>query len=113
MPKSGKKVVKNKKKSRSKGGTFKFPVDQIHRLLCEVECANCIKNEASVFLSAALEYLTAELLEGACRFACVRKQNAINPRDLKLALSFDSELNETWPNNIIAEGGTISKYQKM
>ena len=55
--------VKNKAKSRSSREGLQFPVRLIHRLLRKGNYAKRVGAGATVYLTAVMEYLAAEVLE--------------------------------------------------
>ena len=70
-----------KKKSRSSRGGLQFPVGRIHRLLNERKpSSNRISDSAPVYLTAVLEYLTAEILVLASKVTNDHCRQQIIPR---------------------------------
>uniref|UniRef100_A0A8D0KN21 Histone H2A n=1 Tax=Salvator merianae TaxID=96440 RepID=A0A8D0KN21_SALMN len=84
-----------------------FPVGRIGRLLKKGNYANRIGTEASVYLAAVLEYLTAEILELSGNAAHENKKKRIGPRHIQLAVRNDDELNKLFSGVTISEGGVL------
>ena len=59
------KVGRTKVTSRSSRAGLQFPVGRIDRLLYTGNYAKCVGTGASIYLAAALEHLSAEVLESA------------------------------------------------
>merc|ERR550514_2486758 len=96
-----------KSKSKSTKAGLQFPVGRIARYLRKGRYASRIGAGAPVFLSAVLEYLTAELLELAGNAARDNKKTRIVPRHIQLAIRNDEELNKLMANVTIASGGVL------
>merc|ERR550514_2674857 len=96
-----------KSKSKSTKAGLQFPVGRIARYLRKGRYASRIGAGAPVFLSAVLEYLTAELLELAGNAARDNKKQRIIPRHIQLAVRNDEELNKLMANVTIASGGVL------
>ncbi len=93
--------------SRSKKAGLVFPVGLIDRKLKEMGVAKRIGSGAPVFLSAVLEYLTAEVLELAGNTCKDMKKGRICPRHIQLAIHKDEELEKYLGNITIASGGVL------
>ena len=93
--------------SRSAKAGLTFPVGRVHRLLRRGNYAQRIGSGAPVYLTAVLEYLTAEILELAGNAARDNKKTRIIPRHLQLAIRNDDELNKLLGNVTIAQGGVL------
>lgn len=104
---------KAKSKTRSSRAGLQFPVGRMHRLLKKGHYAERIGSGAPVYLSAVLEYLTAEILELAGNAARDNKKSRIIPRHLQLAIRNDEELNKLLSNVTIAQGGVLPNIQAI
>lgn len=62
---------------------------------------------ASVYLTAVLEYLTAELLELSGKVAQQHKKKRITPRAVTLAVRHDDELSQLLGNVTFSQGGVV------
>lgn len=95
---------KEKKSIESKIG-LQFRVSRFKRHLRRGRYAKRISAGSAVYLTAAIEYLVAEVLEVAGHMAVHHKKKRIIPRHIKLAISEDEELDQLLSNVVIAEGG--------
>jgi len=94
-------------RSRSYRAGVQFPVGRIHRRLHAGGYADRIGAGAPVYLSAVLEYLTAEILELAGNAARDNKRQRIIPRHIQLAVRNDVELNQLLRDVTISGGGVL------
>ena len=83
-------VEKKKVTSRATKAGLNFPVSRINRRLRDSRASKRVAAAAPVFMSAVLEYATAEILELASNNLGKRKRIAIN--DILLAIRSDAEL---------------------
>jgi histone H2A len=98
----------NKKiETRSHRAGLQFPVGRVHRHLKQGRYAERIGEGAPVYLSAVLEYLTAEILEISGNIARDFKKQRIVPRHIQLAIRNDEELNNLLQHVVISYGGVI------
>ncbi|XP_067835248.1 histone H2A-like [Heptranchias perlo] len=102
-----------KAKSRSSRAELQFPVSSFHRLLRKGNSAERVGAGAPVYLTAVLEYLTAEILELADNPARDNKKTRIILRHLQLAIRNDEELNKLLGGVTIAPGGMLSNIQAV
>merc|ERR1712039_793743 len=61
----------------------------------------------SIYLTAVIEYLTAEILELAGNAAKDQKKNRIIPRHIQLAIRSDEELSKYLKDVTISGGGVV------
>ena len=101
-----------KKGGKSTGGASKkagltFPVGRIGSLLRKGRYAKRVSQGAAVFLTAALEYLTAETLELASK-TVAKGSKRITPRALTLAIRHDADLGALLKDVTISRGGVAA-----
>ena len=94
-----------KKNTLSKKAGLQFPVARIHSALKKGKYGEHINKMASVYLTAVIEYLVAEVLELAGGQAKDFNKNRITPRHIQLAVRSDPELNELLKDVTICNGG--------
>merc|ERR1712154_649288 len=63
--------------------------------------------QAAVYLAAAIEYCTSELLEMGTKVASKGKKSTLKPRHIALAVRNDDELNKLLATVTIASGGVV------
>uniref|UniRef100_A0A0D9W1Y0 Histone H2A n=1 Tax=Leersia perrieri TaxID=77586 RepID=A0A0D9W1Y0_9ORYZ len=93
--------------SRSAKAGLQFPVGRVARYLKTGKYAERVGGGAPVYLSAVLEYLSAEVLELAGNAARDNKKNRIVPRHIQLAVRNDEELSKMLGSVTIAAGGVL------
>ncbi|CAF1080584.1 unnamed protein product [Rotaria sordida] len=94
--------------SRATRAGIIFPVSRIHRQLRSLPSApKRITQGASVYLSAVIEYLVAELLELSGNAARDCRRTRIIPRHILLAYANDYELNRLLSNCILPDSGVL------
>ena len=70
-----------------------------------------LTSQSPVYLAAAIEYLTAEILENASSYAKDNKRVRISIRDLEMGVRNDKELNDFFiKNNITFLGGGVLPF---
>lgn len=108
------------KKSGSKPKSdLVFPVGRIGSLLRRGQYARRVGASAAVYLTAVLEYLTAELLELTVKAATPAKKDGkqapvprLNPRILTLAVRHDEDLGALLKNVTVSRGGVLPAVDK-
>jgi histone H2A len=100
-------IINKKSMSKSTKAGLQFPVSRIARYLRKGRYASRIGAGAPVYLSAVLEYLTAEVLELAGNAARDNKKTRILPRHIHLAIHSDDELTKLLGEVTIAAGGVL------
>ncbi|XP_075988246.1 histone H2A-like [Anticarsia gemmatalis] len=101
------KVTRSKNKSRSSRAGLQFPVGRIHKILRKGNYAPRIGSGAPIYLAAALEYLSAEILELAAEAASDNKKSRVIPRHILFAIRNDEELNRMLSGVTISQGGVL------
>ncbi|KAL7744668.1 hypothetical protein ACLKA6_017170 [Drosophila palustris] len=105
--------AKKKRTSRSKKAGVSFPVGRIDRKLRERRYAKRFGEQASVYMTAVIEYLVAEVVECAGFEAKEEKKARITPRHLQLAVYKDMELHDLLSKITIARGGVYPHIQTV
>ncbi|XP_043976644.1 late histone H2A.2.2-like [Gambusia affinis] len=105
----GKKAASKPKSavSRSSRAGLIFPVGRVHRLLRNGNYAARVGIGSAVYLSAVLEYLSAEILELAGNASRENKKQRIAPRHILLAVKSDEELKILLAGVTISDGGVV------
>ncbi|KAF8819665.1 histone H2AX [Cardiosporidium cionae] len=107
----GRKLSKHQTKSKKAG--LEFPVGRIGRFLKRGRFAKRVGVTAPIFLAAVLEYLCAELLEGAGSQARDDKKVRIIPRHIQLAVHSDEALSKFVGQATIASGGVLPNLHSV
>merc|ERR1719253_1761352 len=103
------------KKSRTTSGKagLCFPVSRVSKALRKGGYCTRLGAAASIYLTAVLEYITAEIIELAGNSAKDHKKQRILPRHIQLAIRNDEELNKYMSNVTIANGGVIPNIHSV
>jgi histone H2A len=106
--KSSKSKGRGKPHSRSFKAGLQFPVTRTEKIM--MECATSKRKTATsaVYLTAAIEYMTAEVIELAGNAARHYKKHRITPRHILLAIRNDEELSAFYSAKyVILSGGVV------
>jgi len=86
-------IQTEKEKTMSQKAGLVMPVGVFHRKLVEGKYAEKVAKDASVYLTAVLEYITAEVLELAGNVCRESKRTRITPVHIQKAIHQDEQLN--------------------
>lgn len=89
--------------------SLKFPILHTEKLFKQYHCGR-VTDGASVFLTAVLEYLSAEYLELSGNAARGDKRSRITVRDLSIASMNDEELNKLQSTSWNFSGGGVMPH---
>ncbi len=109
----GKGANESNRQSKSLRSGLQFPVARVGRFLKKGKYATRVGLGAAVYLTAVLEYLSAEVLELSGNAARDSKKTRIIPRHIQLAVRNDEELNKLFGNVTIAQGGVIPNIHSV
>ena len=96
--------------SRSHGSGLVFDVDQIGAIMSQTT-SMVVSETAAVYLTAVMEYMTAEVLELSGIAAGDNRSSWIIPRHIQLAFRNDEELNKFKEGCTIMSGGVLPCIQ--
>lgn len=105
------KIVSKVKKSKSARSGLVLPVGRVHNYLRKGNFAPRIGSGAAVYLTAALEYLLAEILDLSSNAATDNKKTRVYPRHILFAIRHDEELNKMLSGVVISQGGVVPNIQ--
>ena len=92
------------KTNSSRAGLI-FPVGRMCRKLRQGRYSTRVGMGGGVFMAAALEYLTMEIIDLAGQCADEHKKKTIAPRHIQLAVRNDEELNKLMAAAQLSQGG--------
>lgn len=90
-----------------------FPTGRMGGLLRRGRYTKRVGATAPVYLTAVMEYLTAELLELAGKVAAQHKKKRITPRSITLAVRHDEELSKLLRDVTITQGGVLPNLHEV
>jgi len=90
-----------------------FPVHRFAKQLKKGGYAKRLATGGSIYLTAVIEYITAEILELAGNTAKDQKKARIQPRHIQLAIRNDEELSKYMSNVTIANGGVLPNIHSV
>uniref|UniRef100_A0A667J2R1 Histone H2A n=1 Tax=Lynx canadensis TaxID=61383 RepID=A0A667J2R1_LYNCA len=97
--------------SRSRRAELQFPVSRVERLLREGRYAPRLSASTPVFLTAVLEYLTANILELAGKEALDSHKMRITPEHVQRALGSNQHLRGLLENKGESQGSSLPPAQ--
>ena len=103
---------KKSPQTKSQKAGLTFSVTKIHKKFKQ-DRHEAVRIGASIYLTAVIEYLTAELLELAGNAARDNKKGRIIPRHVQLAVRNDEELSKMLGDVTIAQGGVLPHIQSV
>merc|ERR1712050_656280 len=102
-----------KQKSASARAGLVFPVGRFAKALKKGGYAKRLAQGGSIYLTAVIEYITAEILELAGNSAKDQKKQRIVPRHIQLAIRNDEELNKYMSSVTIVGGGVLPNIHSV
>merc|ERR1712048_196521 len=97
----------------SKRAGIIFPVGRCTGKIRQGRYSNRVGVGGGVFMAAALEYLTMEILDLAGQCADEHKKKTIAPRHIQLAIRNDEELNKLFASIQLSQGGVRPEINEM
>ncbi|XP_058062993.1 histone H2A, sperm-like [Anopheles bellator] len=101
------------KQTKSSRAGLTFSVGRVQSYMKKGKYAERIGAGSSVYLTAVLEYLAAEVLELAGNAARDNRKSRITPRHIQLAVRNDEELSNLMKDITISEGGVIPNIHSI
>lgn len=89
-----------------------MPVNRFDQKLREEKYASRIGSCAPVYLTATIEYLCLEILEGAQIEDANAKKRRITPRHIAVSIGQDEELNKLLKDVVFPYGGIVPHVNK-
>lgn len=95
----------NRSISRSMRAGVTFPVNRIRRMMLEQRDGGKVSFTAAVFMTAILEYLTAEIMDLSGEETKNSKKTRIQPRHILMGIRNDEEMNKFLHSTTFSEAG--------
>jgi len=111
-PAGGKRALQGNRTVSDLAG-LSFPVTRFARALRKGAYCKRLALGASIYVTAVVEYITAEILELAGNAAKDHRKMRIIPRHIQLAIRNDEELNRYMSNVTIAGGGVLPNVHSV
>ncbi|XP_035903331.1 histone H2A, sperm-like [Anopheles stephensi] len=102
-----------KKTSKSSRAGLTFSVARVASSLRKGQYATRIGVGSSVYMTAVLEYLAAEVLELAGNAARDNHKSRLTPRHIQLAVRNDEELSKLLQGTTISQGGVMPNIHSV
>lgn len=99
--------------SKSSRAGLTFSVSRVSSTLKRGKYANRIGVGSSVYMTAVLEYLAAEVLELAGNAARDNHKSRLTPRHIQLAVRNDEELSKLLQGTTISQGGVMPNIHSV
>lgn len=112
-PAGGKRALGAPSRSVAEQAGLSFPVQRFARALRKGAYCKRLALGASIYVTAVVEYITAEILELAGNAAKDHRKLRILPRHIQLAIRNDEELNRYMANVTIAGGGVLPNVHSV
>jgi len=112
-PAGGKRALPGQPRSVAEQAGLSFPVQRFARALRKGAYCKRLALGASIYVTAVVEYITAEILELAGNAAKDHRKLRILPRHVQLAIRNDEELNRYMANVTIAGGGVLPNVHSV
>jgi len=112
-PAGGKRALPGQPRSVAEQAGLSFPVQRFARALRKGAYCKRLALGASIYVTAVVEYITAEILELAGNAAKDHRKLRILPRHIQLAIRNDEELNRYMANVTIAGGGVLPNVHSV
>lgn len=112
-PAGGKRAIPGQPRSVAEQAGLSFPVQRFARALRKGAYCKRLALGASIYVTAVVEYITAEILELAGNAAKDHRKLRIIPRHIQLAIRNDEELNRYLSNVTIAGGGVLPNVHSV
>lgn len=90
-----------------------LPVARFERNLRKGRFAKRISSDGAVFMAAALEYLSAEVLELSAAACRQNKKKRIVPRHVMLAVENDAELKDLLKDVVFPDAGVVPNIETI
>ena len=93
--------------SKSNRAGLEFPVSRVAKFLRDRSYFNRISNGASIYITAALEFIMSEVLDLTGEATKALGKKRIFPQSIFMGIQDDDDLNSLFQNAIIAKGGSM------
>ncbi len=98
--------------SRSSRLGLTLPISRVQTKLRATAGTKRVGSGASVYLTAIMDYIATEILEGAATEVLQQKKKKISPESVMTAVRNDRELNQVFAGTTVLIGENISKIAR-